>query len=82
MQYREEVGEVIDWLRAAAQKKNNVLEFSATLDRQDRDWLYFATRLRGPEDSYDRAIVLQALENEWEAEHPGSVWKLLLLPTA
>jgi len=79
---REDVDEVLDWLRAAAKKKETVREFNASLDYQKQNWLYFATRLRGPEDAYDRAIVLQALEEEWEAEHPNSLWKLMLLPTA
>jgi hypothetical protein len=79
---REDVSEVLEWLTVAATKKQNVKEFSATLDRKDRNWLYFATRLRGPEDVYDRAILLQSLEDDWEAEHPNSIWKLLLLPTA
>ena len=82
IQYREDVSEVLEWLNAAAKKKVNLSEFGAALDHQERNWLYFNTRIRGPEDLYDRAMALLELEEEWKAEHPDSIWKLMLLPTA
>ncbi|HZO91436.1 MAG TPA: hypothetical protein VFB38_24150 [Chthonomonadaceae bacterium] len=77
----QEVEDIINWLREEARKNRKVSGFYASLDRQDNDWLYFAVRLEDKQDIYDKAVLLQKLEDAWHKAHPDS-WQLLLIPSA
>ena len=79
---QESVTEVSKWLTEAARLSGLSEKFHATYVRTDNDYLYFAANLTSSSDPFERAKVLQQLENEWEAQHPNSFWRLLLIPSA
>jgi len=72
---------VYSWLEDAAKQRGLEKRVSAAFVRQDGKYLHFAVRLQVSGDAYDRAKVLQELEDAWDTEHPDSQWHLLLLPT-
>ena len=72
---------VIDWLNKQFQGKGIVAHVHENLARQDGDWLYLPVYVQ-MNDAYDKATLLQEIEDKWGTERVTNQQFLLLIPTA
>lgn len=73
--------EVFDWLKHEAQRLKIEAKFYTNLVKVDKNWLYLPVYVDG-EDAFDRATILQELEEAWRNQQPEPYWELLLIPAA
>ncbi len=79
---RESVEEVTAWLQAEANRRGLNGAFRTSPIRTEGNWLHFAVGLGNVGDSFDRARILQEMEDVWEEREPRSDWRLFLIPTS
>lgn len=77
------MNQLIQWLNQQLEhrKLNNAHVHGPPLAREDGDWYYVPVYL-DMRDAYDKAVLLQQIESDWEqqAVQPGR--NLLLIPAA
>jgi hypothetical protein len=80
MNPKPEPAEVYEWLRDRAAQTNVNAVFHTHLARTDHNWIYLPVSVKGG-DIFDKAQLLQQLEDAWRNQATEPYWELLLIPT-
>ena len=71
-----------DWLQDAARQHHVQATFHRQLVREDGGWYYVPVHIADVLDAYDKASVLQDIENSWNDQEPTPDHQVLLIPSA
>ena len=73
---------IYDWLEAAAQERHIHATFHRTLARQESGWYHVPVHISDALDAYDKASILQDMEDSWNDQEPAPDYPILLVPSA
>ena len=73
--------ELADWLDAQFQSRHVDARVHRDLIRQDNNWYYVPVYV-DMRDAYDKATLLQQIEDDWQQQQPLQGGNLLLVPAA
>ena len=75
------IDEVLRWLSDRFSEKGVVATVHGNSAREDGDWLYLPVHVEMT-DAFDKATLLQEIENQWEENPLDRHRYLLLIPSA
>lgn len=79
---RQNPEEVYEWLRKEAGARQITATVHSSSAKEEGGWLYVPVYVPGDLDAYDKASLLQELEDAWNHQEPEPDWQLLLIPAA
>lgn len=75
------MNQLLQWLDAELEKRNLKARVHSSLIRQDGQWYYVPVYV-DIRDAYDKATILQEIEDDWEEQQVQPGQNLLLIPAA
>jgi hypothetical protein len=73
---------IYEWLQSYAGGHNIHAQFHMNLARRDNGWLYIPVYIEYERDPYNKASLLQDMEDAFNDQEPTPDLRLLLIPAA
>jgi hypothetical protein len=77
-----DAAKIFAWLEKRSSRETVPVRIHRKAARTDGDYLYVPVRVEGDLDAYEKAQLMQTMEDEWNYQDPSPARKILLIPTA
>jgi hypothetical protein len=79
---KEDVEEAFAWLRREAASQSATVNLHTDWAEQEGRFVIIPARVEGDLDAYDKAGILQEIEDSWNNREPRPHWQAILRPTS
>ena len=79
---QESAKEIFDWLNAQAAAQTSEVKLHTDWAEEDGRFLIIPARVTGDLDAYDKASILQEIEDSWNNRDPAPYRVAILRPTS